>query len=198
MASAATIFDPAIVGGTGTVTSTMILDGTIAAADIGDVELLALAGLTSAADKLPYFNGSGAAALADFAAAGRALVAGTATAANLVTLTLNTPKMLRVTALTDAATETPNAETTDIGTLATVSQATQLVNPSGTPVNGQKLEIRAKSTSVRALTYDTQYRGSVDVALPSATSGGSLIDRMMFEWHSTDSKWDLVAKNFGA
>lgn len=61
-----------------------------------DSELLSIAGLTSAADKVPYFTGSGTASTADFTAFGRLLVANADAAAGRSDLGLGTAAVLNV------------------------------------------------------------------------------------------------------
>lgn len=94
--------------------------------------------------------------------------------------------------------------TTDTGTALDVSTcdefdvtaqagALKLNNPGGTPVNGQKLIVRIKDNgTARALTYDTQFRASSDLALPTTTVLGKTL-YMGFIYNSADSKWDLLA-----
>lgn len=98
----------------------------------------------------------------------------------------------RVVTLTDAATVTPDLATTDVGKLLTLSQATLIQNPSGTPKPAQTLELKIKSAAPQPVTWGTLYRGSTLLALPTTTTGGGSMDRYYFEWDADASKWDLV------
>lgn len=103
----------------------------------------------------------------------------------------------RVATLTDAATVTPDVDSFDGGKLTALSQDSTIANPTGTPTAFQNYKLRIKSTTARALTWGSQYRGSFDLTLPSTTTGTSHTDYFVFQYNSDDTKWDLVGKNFG-
>lgn len=121
-----------------------------------------------------------------------------ATLAGTETLT-NKILQSRVATISTATSITMNGDTTDIAIMDnTEATGTFTVNaPSGTPFNGQKLMLRLKSTNVQTFSWNAIFVGSVDSALPTASSGSSYTDYMGFVYNSTSSKWQLVAKNFG-
>lgn len=98
-----------------------------------DAELTALAGLASAADKVPYFTGSGTAALADFTSAGRALVDDASAAAQRATLGITTAPTNLVTNLTQVLSTATTSEedlmtyTLPGGTLAATKDRVEIV-----------------------------------------------------------------------
>jgi len=85
-----------------------------------------------------------------------------------------------------------DVSTTDLFVITAQAGALKFNNPSGTPVQGQKLMIRIKDDgTARALTYDTQFR-ALGNALPSTTVLSKTL-YLGFIYNSTDTKWDLVA-----
>lgn len=139
-------------------------------------------------------------------AAGSASSATTATTATNVTggtatsmAISNSTIAKRIVVIADGTSITMNADTTDIATQAnTQAVGTLTINaPTGTPANGQQLMLRLRSTNVQTFSWNSVFAGSSDVPLPTASSGATLYDYMGFQYNSTASKWQLLAKNFG-
>lgn len=86
-----------------------------------------------------------------------------------------------------------DVSTTDVFVVTAQAGALKFNNPSGTPVQGEKLLVRIKDNgTARALTFDTQFRASSDLALPTTTILSKTL-YMGFIYNSTDTKWDLIA-----
>lgn len=132
---------------TGTVTS-----GTWSAS-FGDGEISSLAGLTSAADRLPYYTGSGTAALATYTATARSIDDDASIAA--VRDTLNAG----IGSIACASPCTPAAGVT----VATVSGTATINLPAlSTYVDGQALQVHCDSASSCPVTGDPSDSGTCD------------------------------------
>lgn len=164
-----------------------------------DAELSALAGLTSAADKLPYFTGAGTAGVADFTSFGRSLVddADAATAQTTLGLVIGTnvqaydAELAALAGLTSAADKLPyftgsgTAGVADFSSFgrtlvddadASTARATLGV-VIGTDVQAQDAELAAIAGLTSAADRVPYFTGSGTAALGTFTSfGRSLVD----------------------
>lgn len=164
-----------------------------------DVELAAIAGLTSAADRLPYFTGSGTAALATFTTFGRSLVDDTdaATARTTLGLVIGTnvqaydAELAALAGLTSAADALPyftgsgTASTTTLTSFArgliddadASAARTTLGLVIGTDVQAYDAELAAIAGLTSAADKLPYFTGSGTATLTTLTSfGRSLID----------------------
>jgi hypothetical protein len=97
-----------------------------------------------------------------------------------------------------SGTLTPNSDTTDQFNMAGLSGTVTIASPSGTPVDGQKLNIRIKDAgTAQSLVWTTgganAYR-PIGTTLPTTTTANKYI-YVGCIYNSTDSFWDVVAVN---
>ncbi len=98
----------------------------------------------------------------------------------------------RSTTLTNSTSWTPNSDTHDFEANNSLAGACTINEPSGTPVQGQRLTLRIGSdSSAHALTFNAIFRASSDLALPTTTTGDAGM-YLEFIYNSTVTKWDLI------
>lgn len=130
----------------------------------------------------------------------RVTTAGTNTASAVTcggTQTLTNKRITnRVQSVTDAATITPNADSDDIVDVTAIAQAFTVAAPSGTPTNGQMIEIRIKDNGTgRAITWNSIY-SLLGTTLPTTTVASKYL-ACLFQYNTMNAldKWQLMVKN---
>ena len=117
---------------------------------------------------------------------------------NVVQGNQGAPDTKQIKGLSDGASIAVNCDNTDIVKVTLGGNRTML-NPSGTPVDGQKLifEITQDATGSRTLTWGTNYAFSTDLPAPTLTTTAAATDVLGFMYSATASKWRLIALDRG-
>lgn len=119
-------------------------------------------------------------------------------AATLATLSLTetlTNKRINKRTGSTASSATPTINTDNVDeyyiTALTVDITSMTTNLSGTPVDGQTLEIDITGTATRNITWGASFEAS-SVAIPTSTSGTSKLSTF-WKWNSATTKWRIAS-----
>lgn len=100
-----------------------------------------------------------------------------------------------VVAIPYAASITPNADTTRVAVVGTLTGNITINNPSGAPADGRTLRFRfvQDATGGRTITWGTQFAFGTDVTAALIPATASAKWEMMFSWDAATSKWRALS-----
>lgn len=96
-----------------------------------------------------------------------------------------------------SAVYTPNVDTTDLALIASPGANFTIANPTGTPVDGQRLQIRVTSSATgRVPTWGAIYAAQVGQTLPSTVLPNSSVITFTFQYNAATSLFVLQSSDY--